>query len=130
MAARKDGKQGYKSEKPWRDALQRAAKRHAYGTGGPRQLERIADKVIDMAGEGDMAAAKEIGDRLDGKPVQGLALEVGAKIITVIERRIVDMPEVIDGECEVVPLDRAKSNGVEPVVIAGRPLPRKLSDRR
>ena len=118
---------GPKSEKPWREALQRAVKRHAYGTGGPRQLERIADKVVDMAGEGDMAAAKEIGDRLDGKPVQGVMVEA-MKTITVIERRIVD---VIDGECEVVSMDRAKSNGVEPVVPGGPlPSPRKLSDRR
>ncbi len=53
---------GYKSEKPWRDELLRAVKRHAYGTAGPRQLARIADKVVNMAGEGDMAAAREIGE--------------------------------------------------------------------
>ena len=118
---------GSKSEKPWRAALQRAVKRHAYGTGGPRQLEVIADAVVSKAAEGDVLAAKEVGDRLDGRPVQGVALEVGVHI-TRIERTIID-PLVIEGECEVVSLPRAKSNGVEPVVIASRPHPRKLSDR-
>ena len=118
---------GKKTEKQWRDALLVAVKRHAYGTGGPRLLAAIASKVVSKAADGDMVAAKEIGDRLDGKPVQGLAVEVGVRI-THIERRIVD--PVIEGECEVVALDAAKSNGVEPNDPYRQPRqPRKLSDR-
>lgn len=33
-------------------------------------LERLADQVVTKALAGDMVAAKEIGDRLDGKPHQ------------------------------------------------------------
>ena len=92
---------GYKSEKPWRDALLRAVKRHAYGTGGPRQLEHIADTVVTKAAEGDITAAKEIGDRLDGKSIQGVALEVQMQI-TEIKYTIVHPGDVIEGECEVI----------------------------
>jgi hypothetical protein len=34
----------------------------------PHALRRIAAKLIERAQEGEMAAIKEIGDRLDGKP--------------------------------------------------------------
>lgn len=34
------------------------------------RLRRIADKVVTAAEEGDLQAAKEIADRLDGKPAQ------------------------------------------------------------
>lgn len=35
-----------------------------------RKLHSIAEKLVQMAEEGDMQAIKEIGDRLDGKPKQ------------------------------------------------------------
>ena len=35
-----------------------------------KRLERMADKVVKLALDGDMQAVKEIGDRLDGKPAQ------------------------------------------------------------
>lgn len=60
----------YKSEKPWRDALQRAVKRRSEGKGSPQALDRLADRLVATALEGDVAALKEIGDRLDGKPTQ------------------------------------------------------------
>jgi len=33
-------------------------------------LDELAGKLLDKAGEGDMTALKELGDRLDGKPAQ------------------------------------------------------------
>lgn len=125
--ANKTNHPGKKTEKPWRDALMRAVKRSAYGTGNPRQLEVIADAVVSKAAEGDVLAAREVGDRLDGKPVQGLALEVGVHI-TRIERTIID-PRVIDVAFE----DVTPPNGADadPVVRDGQPHAiRKLSDRR
>lgn len=38
--------------------------------GKPKKLEHLADKVVDLALDGDMSAVKEIADRLDGKPAQ------------------------------------------------------------
>ena len=56
---------GRACEKPWRDALTRAL-------GGKHlvDLKAVADVVVKLALAGDMAAIKEIGDRLDGRPKQ------------------------------------------------------------
>ena len=37
---------------------------------GKKRIEVMADKCARMAESGDMAAIREIGDRLDGKPAQ------------------------------------------------------------
>ena len=84
-------------DKPWRDALRKAvAKRDGRGN-SPKYLERIADRVVKDAEQGVVPAYKEIGDRLDGKAVQGVQLDV-AVTITAIERTIVDPVKVIDGQ--------------------------------
>ena len=36
-------------------------------------LRAIADKLLDQAESGDMAALKELGDRVEGKPTQLIA---------------------------------------------------------
>ena len=36
----------------------------------PNRMRAIAEKLMDMAEEGDMAAIREMGDRVDGKPAQ------------------------------------------------------------
>jgi len=83
---------GAKAEKPWREAIQRAVKRRLEGEGKPQALDQLADKVVALGLAGDMQAAKEIGDRLDGKPVQGIqhAGEDGGPIVTEIRNVIVD----------------------------------------
>src|SRR6476469_8520153 len=53
-------------EKPFNDALRIALR------GDPLRLRRIAEKLVEKAEEGDLAAIREIADRLDGKPVQML----------------------------------------------------------
>lgn len=69
------GRSGPKQEKPWRDALMLAVNR-AHAKGGEKAIHRIADAVVKAAIAGDMQAAKEIGDRLDGKPRQELEATV------------------------------------------------------
>lgn len=64
MGAPLGNKNGAKKHKRWRDAVER------YAAQNPEKLSKIAEKVFAMALEGDMMAVKEIGDRLDGKPVQ------------------------------------------------------------
>ncbi len=82
---------GPKSDKLWRDALMRAVKRRAGGKGNPQKLERIADACVEEALKGDIPAIKEIGDRLDGKPTQGVELAAD-DTITKIVREIVRAP--------------------------------------
>ena len=51
-------------EKPFNDALRIALR------GDPLRLRRIAEKLALLAEDGDLAAIRELADRLDGKPVQ------------------------------------------------------------
>lgn len=53
--------------KPFRDALR--IELAARGEDS-KSLRAIASKIIDAAEEGDLHAAREIADRLDGKPAQ------------------------------------------------------------
>ena len=64
MGAPIGNKNGLKKNKRWREAIER------YAAQNPEKLGKIAEKVFALALEGDMMAVKEIGDRLDGKPVQ------------------------------------------------------------
>lgn len=57
--------------RPFRDALRRALAR-AKEKDDYRQLNALADKLLDKAAEGDMAAIKELADRIDGKVPQAL----------------------------------------------------------
>lgn len=45
-------------------------------TRGPeiQRLERLADVLVTKGVDGDIAAIREIGDRLEGKPAQSVAL--------------------------------------------------------
>ena len=67
------GKTSRKSDKLWRDALMVAVKRA--DDGDPRTLlARAAEQCARAAANGDIAAMKEIGDRLDGKPAQSVTV--------------------------------------------------------
>lgn len=80
---------GGKSDKIWRAALLRAVKRRLDGKDRPQELDHIADKVVAEARDGNMVAARELGDRFDGKPA--VAIDIGVAVqITAIERRIID----------------------------------------
>lgn len=58
-----------KSNRLWGETIKRAVLAQ-----DPEKLRKIADKLIDMAEAGDLAAMKELGDRLDGKAAQSVAL--------------------------------------------------------
>lgn len=47
----------------WSDAVRKALL-------SGKKLDTLANKLVDMACAGDIQAIKEVGDRLDGKPVQ------------------------------------------------------------
>jgi len=56
----------------------------------PLRLRRIAEKLTEKAEEGDLAAIRELADRLDGKPVQ------------VVDRRDADIHELSDAELHLI----------------------------
>src|SRR5437660_4980097 len=56
----------------------------------PLALRRISAKLVEKAEEGDLAAIREIADRLDGKPAQ------------VIDRRDLPATELTDAELIVI----------------------------
>ena len=61
--------------RPWREALDRAIKRDDRGL-----LDLAAQKVLEGAAAGDMNAIKELGNRLDGRPVQAVDMQVDQNI--------------------------------------------------
>src|SRR3954449_12179233 len=71
-------------EKPFNDALRIALR------GDPLRLRRIAEKLAEKAEEGDLAAIRELADRLDGKPTQ------------VVDRRDAPVEELTDAELHLV----------------------------
>lgn len=58
------------ADKLWREAIRKAALEVAEGKRGPKKLELAARALVSAAMAGDVSAAKEIGDRLDGKATQ------------------------------------------------------------
>ena len=74
----------FKSEKLWRNAIERAVKRRQEGKGSPRMLERLADSLVQAGISGDVSALKEIGDRLDGKAVQPISGDASGPPITFV----------------------------------------------
>ena len=87
MAARKTPSKGAKPDKIWSDALRRAVFRKSDTDKGRKRIEVMADKCARMAETGDMAAIREIGDRLDGKSPQysEIAGAGGASLTLVVE---------------------------------------------
>ena len=77
-----------KAEKVWADAVRRAVYRRIENEEGkPQKIERLADKLVEFAMDGQGWAFKEIGERLDGKAPQGVDLTSDGDRI--------DMPSVI-----------------------------------
>lgn len=115
---------GPKSEKPWRQEINKAIRElievEEDGKAKKvRALRLLARKLVKKGLDGDTAALKEIGDRLDGKAVQGVELGLDVKI-TKIERRIVE-PKVIDGRVlkSAAEADSGPAPGASPRPLAG-----------
>ena len=77
----------------WRHALRRALRRYeASGVKRGQALEEIAVKLIELALAGDIAAIREIGNRLDGKPVQPVMGHHDVPLLVVFEDVIASRP--------------------------------------
>ena len=65
------GNQLAANSKRWQKAIENAlAKRNASRRDKLDALDALAEKFLSKCDEADMAALKELGDRLDGKPSQ------------------------------------------------------------
>lgn len=70
------------ADKLWREALRRAVLKRV---DKQQRLDRIAEKVVAAAEDGKLDAAREIGDRLDGRAAQSIehsGHDGGALVIT------------------------------------------------
>ena len=63
-----------KNNRLWRETLRRVAAQN------PAKLRAIAEALYDRAEQGDVAAIKEIGDRLDGKALQSVYLTAEVEV--------------------------------------------------
>ena len=73
MAARKTPSKGAKPDKLWRDAIRAVVhelRQDPKNGKKVKALRLLARKLVDRAIDGDVAALKEIGDRLDGRAHQ------------------------------------------------------------
>lgn len=70
MAAPK-GNQNAAKAKIWSAAIERALAEKSRAK-GKVMLDECARALVDKAAEGDVSALKELGDRLEGKPVQAV----------------------------------------------------------
>lgn len=86
---------GQQRDKPFREALRMEANLadSQEATPAPKgSLRWIARQLLERAGE-ETAAAREVGDRLDGKPAQAIVGDEEAapiKLLQRIERVVVD----------------------------------------
>lgn len=63
--ANKGNKNSSKENRLWGSIIRKLAIQEDY-----KRLHMLAEKLYEKAGEGDMSAIKELGDRLDGKSLQ------------------------------------------------------------
>lgn len=84
--APKGNKNASQNNRLWAESIKRALL-----AGNGKKLRSIADKLVEMAEEGNIMAMREIGDRIDGKAIQAIegTGEDGAFVVTAITRQIV-----------------------------------------
>lgn len=73
------GNQNAARGRVWRAAIERALDRRSQSRAdGIKEIDAVAEKLVEAAFGGDIAALKELGDRLEGKPAQAIVGEEGA----------------------------------------------------
>ena len=110
VASRKVGRpRGSHGERTWRDAINVAVKEVMEETAPEgkviktKALRLLARRLVAAGLEGDISALREIGDRLDGRAMQGVDVRMDVHIEG-ITRTIIDVTPklVIEGESELV----------------------------
>ncbi len=112
---------GATSDKEWRSEIRKAVHelRSVPGENGAqpqkvRTLRLLARKLADRGLEGEIAALREIGDRLDGKPAQAVAITGDPDSPVIFNLRLGD--GLIDGGAVLV--EPSPAIGVPLVAIA------------
>lgn len=77
---------GHTVDKIWANAVKRACMRALSPTDKAQRLDRLAEKLIDEGLAGNTVALKEIGDRLDGRPMQAITAQVETQVNVSIVR--------------------------------------------
>lgn len=106
--------------RPWSAAIERAL--NAHGADKRMLLDAAAEALVAKAVEGDIAALKEIGDRLEGKPTQSIEsnIEITAHLeerMQAARRRVLEYrTRTIEGTAEgnnapPIPQDAAEPQG-------------------
>jgi len=73
MAGAPSGNQNAARGRVWRKAIERALDRRSVSrTDGQKEIDALADRLLDLVSQGDLGALKEFGDRLEGKPAQAI----------------------------------------------------------
>jgi hypothetical protein len=86
-------------EKPFNDALRIALR------GDPLRLRRIAEKLAEKAEEGDLAAIRELADRLDGRPTQAIDhRDVPIEVLTDAELHLIASGGLLEPKVLLLPL--------------------------
>lgn len=67
------GNQNAAKAKVWHAAIMRALDKRGAGD-RLKALDELAEKLLQAVETGDLAALKEFGDRIDGKPAQQVTL--------------------------------------------------------
>jgi hypothetical protein len=69
------GNQNAAKSKIWNAAIHRALERRsASRADGIKEIDALAEKLLELVAKGDLLALKEFGDRIDGKPAQAVDL--------------------------------------------------------
>lgn len=94
MAGAPKGNQNANKGKRWRSAIERALSKRAEKLGlaaAQDALDDLAEKFLESVALGDLAAFKEFGDRIDGKPAQSVTVsgDEDAPLVHEIRRTIV-----------------------------------------
>lgn len=78
------GNQNAAKAKVWQAAIMRALDKRSK-LAQREALDDLAEALLDKAGEGDLAALKELGDRLDGRPAQAITGGEGGPLEMVVQ---------------------------------------------
>jgi len=80
------GNQNAAKAKVWRAAIERALERRTKSRlDGIREIDALAEKLLELVAAGDLPALKEFGDRIDGKPAQAIVGDNAADPVNIRE---------------------------------------------
>lgn len=74
MAGAPLGNRNAAKAKVWHAAIMRALERRKPADERIAAIDELADKLLELVAKGDLAALKEFGDRMDGRPAQAVTV--------------------------------------------------------